>query len=430
MATATETDFGIDLHMMGRACRESAKQLAASSTETRNGALRALAAGLEDCADEILAANADDVSAATSDGIDEHVTERLILDRSRLADMASAVRAIADLDDPVGEVLSEHVADNGLRIKRVRTALGVIGLICESRPNVTVDASALCIKSGNGLLMRGGKEAIRTNLALADVVRSALQSVGLPADAVQCIASTDRQLVATMLQMDEYIDLLIPRGGADLVHMVAREAKMPAVTGGIGVCHTYVDAAADIDKATEIVFNAKVQRHTVCNALDTLLVHESVAMDLLHRLADQFGEAGVEMRVGNRAWALLGPKRAAVKVMRATDADFGTEFLAKIIAVKVVDDLSDALEHIAAHGSGHSEAIVSEDAGNIARFLNQVDASAVFANASTRFNDGGEFGLGAEVAISTNKLHARGPMGMREIMSYKWIVEGDGQVRT
>ena len=420
---------GDDLDLMGRACRESARYLAASSTATRNGALSALASGLETRADDILSANAADVSAATSDGIDEHVTERLLLDRSRLSDMASAVRAIGELDDPVGELLSQHVAGNGLRIKRVRTALGVIGLICESRPNVTVDASALCIKSGNGLLMRGGKEAIRTNLALADIVRDALESVGLPADAVQCISSTDRALVATMLQMDEYIDLLIPRGGADLVRMVAREAKMPAVTGGIGVCHTYVDAGADVDKATEIVFNAKVQRHTVCNALDTLLVHESVATDLLHRLADRFGAADVEIRAGARAWVLLGPKRSAVKVVRAKDSDFGTEFLAKVIAVKVVDDLSDALEHIAVYGSGHSEAIVSEDAGSIERFLNEVDASAVFANASTRFNDGGEFGLGAEVAISTNKLHARGPMGMREIMSYKWIVEGDGQVR-
>ena len=426
MATVTAVD---DLDLMGRACRESARYLAASSTAARNGALSALASGLETRADEILSANAADVSAATSDGIDEHVTERLLLDRSRLSDMAAAVRSIAELDDPVGEVLSQHVAGNGLRIKRVRTALGVIGLICESRPNVTVDASALCIKSGNGLLMRGGKEAIRTNLALADIVRDALESVGLPADAVQCISSTDRALVATMLQMDEYIDLLIPRGGADLVRMVAREAKMPAVTGGIGVCHTYVDAGADVDKATEIVFNAKVQRHTVCNALDTLLVHESVATDLLHRLADRFGAADVEIRAGARAWVLLGPKRSAVKVIRAKDSDFGTEFLAKVIAVKVVDDLSDALEHIAVYGSGHSEAIVSEDAGSIERFLNEVDASAVFANASTRFNDGGEFGLGAEVAISTNKLHARGPMGMREIMSYKWIVEGDGQVR-
>lgn len=426
MATVTASD---DLDQMGRACRESARYLAASSTDKRNGALWALASGLEARADDILSANVADVSAATSDGIDEHVTERLLLDRSRLSDMASAVRSIAELDDPVGELLSQHVAGNGLRIKRVRTALGVIGLICESRPNVTVDASALCIKSGNGLLMRGGKEAIRTNLALADIVRDALESVGLPADAVQCISSTDRALVATMLQMDEYIDLLIPRGGADLVRMVAREAKMPAVTGGIGVCHTYVDAGADVDKATEIVFNAKVQRHTVCNALDTLLVHESVATDLLHRLADRFGAADVEIRAGARAWVLLGPKRSAVKVVRAKDSDFGMEFLAKVIAVKVVDDLSEALEHISVYGSGHSEAIVSEDAGSIERFLNEVDASAVFANASTRFNDGGEFGLGAEVAISTNKLHARGPMGMREIMSYKWIVEGDGQVR-
>ena len=427
--TSTPNDR-IDLRAMGQSCSEAAKQLAASSTESRNAALQALAAGLDTRSDEILAANAEDIKAATSDGIDPHVTERLTLNPQRISDMANAVRAIADLDDPVGELLSEYRAPNGLRIKRVRTALGVIGLICESRPNVTIDASALCIKSGNGLLMRGGKEAIRTNIALAEVVRDSLKAEGLPPDAIQCISSTDRALVAEMLQLDDYLDLLIPRGGAELVKMVAREAKMPAVTGGIGVCHTYVDASADIAKAVDIVYNAKTQRHTVCNALDTLLVHESVAADILNRLGDKFAEAGVEIRAGTRAWALLGPKRSKVKVVRAQESDFGTEFLALVIAVKVVHDISEALEHIAQYGSGHSEAIVSQDPGNVELFLNQVDAAAVFSNASTRFNDGGEFGLGAEVAISTNKLHARGPMGMREIMSYKWVVEGDGQIRT
>ena len=425
----TTTDTKTDLTAMGRACRAAAKVLAASGTESRRSALAHLAQGLLSRESEILRANAEDIAAANSGGIDEHVVERLALDTARLRDMAAAVESVAAADDPVGETLSEYVAPNGLRIRRVRTALGVIGLICESRPNVTIDASALCIMSGNGLLMRGGKEAIRTNLALADIVRDSLESAGLPADAVQCIASTDRALVSEMLQLEECIDLLIPRGGADLVHMVAREAKMAAVTGGIGVCHTYVDSAADIAKAVEVVYNAKVQRHTVCNALDTLLVHESVAAEVLTQLADRFAAAGVEIRAGTRAWTLLGPKRATVTVVRAREADFGTEFLAKVIAVKVVDSLSDALDHISQYGSGHSEAIVSEDAAAVERFLNDVDASAVFANASTRFNDGGEFGLGAEVAISTNKLHARGPMGMREIMSYKWVVEGDGQVR-
>ena len=427
--TSTPND-SIDLRAMGHACREAAKHLAASSAESRNAALQTLASRLETRSDEILAANAEDIEAATVDGIDPHVTERLTLNNQRISDMAGAVRSIAELDDPVGEILSEYVAPNGLRIRRVRTALGVIGLICESRPNVTIDASALCIKSGNGLLMRGGKEAIRTNLALAEIVRDSLEAAGLPPDAIQCISSTDRALVSEMLNLDDYLDLLIPRGGAELVKMVAGEAKMPAVTGGIGVCHTYVDAHADITKAVDIVYNAKTQRHTVCNALDTLLVHEAVAADVLHRLADIFAEAGVEIRAGTRAWALLGPKRSTVKVVRAKEPDFGTEFLALIITVKVVHDISEALEHIAEYGSGHSEAIVSQDPGNIERFLNQVDAAAVFANASTRFNDGGEFGLGAEVAISTNKLHARGPMGMREIMSYKWVVEGDGQIRT
>ena len=425
----TMTESKTDLSAMGRACRDAAKVLAASGTQSRRSALAQLAQGLRTRESEILRANAEDIAAASNDGIDEHVVERLRLDTRRLEDMAAAVESVASADDPLGETLSEHVAANGLRIRRVRTALGVIGLICESRPNVTIDASALCIMSGNGLLMRGGKEAIRTNLALAAIVRDSLASAGLPADAVQCIASTDRSLVAEMLQMDDCIDLLIPRGGAELVHKVAREAKMPAVTGGIGVCHTYVDSAADIPKAVDIVYNAKVQRHTVCNALDTLLVHQSVAPEVLSQLADRFGEAGVEIRAGTSAWALLGPKRATVKVVRAQESDFGTEFLAKIISVKVVDSLSEALQHITDYGSGHSEAIVSEDAAAVERFLNDVDASAVFSNASTRFNDGGEFGLGAEVAISTNKLHARGPMGMREIMSYKWVVEGDGQVR-
>ena len=423
------TDSKTELSAMGRACRDAAKVLAASGTQSRRSALSLLALGLRTRESEILRANAEDIAAASSDGIDEHIVERLALDTRRLEDMASAVESVAAADDPLGETLSEHVAANGLRIRRVRTALGVIGLICESRPNVTIDASALCIMSGNGLLMRGGKEAIRTNLALASIVRDSLESAGLPADAVQCIASTDRSLVAEMLHLDDCIDLLIPRGGAELVHKVAREATMPAVTGGIGVCHTYVDSAADISKAVDIVYNAKVQRHTVCNALDTLLVHQSVAPEVLSQLADRFGAAGVEIRAGTSAWALLGPKRSAVKVVRAQESDFGTEFLAMIIAVKVVESLSEALQHIADYGSGHSEAIVSEDAAAVERFLNDVDASAVFSNASTRFNDGGEFGLGAEVAISTNKLHARGPMGMREIMSYKWVVEGDGQVR-
>ena len=419
-----------DIHQMGRAARAAADELARCTPEQRDDALRSLARLLVENSDHIMSANGDDLAAAKADGMDEHVAERMTLNEERIGDMASAVGDIAELDDPVGEVIEERTADNGLLIRRVRVPLGVIGVIYESRPNVTIDIAALCLKAGNAVILRGGKEAIRTNFALASLVRDAVMMAGMPENAVQFVESTDRALVGEMLEMDDCIDMLIPRGSAELVHMVAAQAKMPAVTGGIGVCHTYVDRSADIAKAVDVVFNAKTQRHTVCNALDTLLVHESVAGSVLNGLAGPFSEAGVEVRADNRAWALLGPKRRELRVLRADEEDFGTEFLALILSVKVVRNFDEALEHIRTYGSGHSEAVIAQDAAVVERFLNEVDASAVFANASTRFNDGGEFGLGAEVAISTNKLHARGPMGIREIMSYKWVVTGDGHIRT
>ncbi len=415
---------------MGLAARATAEELARCTADQRDKALRGLTAALIAQNERILAANDADLAAAKADGMDEHVAERMMLNADRIAEMASAVTNIADLDDPVGEVLEERVAHNGMLIRRVRVPLGVIGVIYESRPNVTIDIAALCLKAGNAVILRGGKEAIRTNSALASLVRESVVAAGLPENAVQFVETTDRALVGEMLEMDDCIDLLIPRGNSELVHMVADKAKMPAVTGGIGVCHAYVDSSADVGKAVDVVFNAKAQRHTVCNALDTLLVHESVAGSVLNGLSGPLSEAGVEVRADNRAWALLGPKRRTLKVKRAGEDDFGTEFLALILSVRVVRSLDEALEHIRHYGSGHSEAVVAEDAEVVERFLNEVDASAVFANASTRFNDGGEFGLGAEVAISTNKLHARGPMGIREIMSYKWVVTGDGHIRT
>jgi glutamate-5-semialdehyde dehydrogenase len=418
--------FGI--RSMGEKARAAAQELARCTAEQRDEVLRTIASALASKNSNILAANESDLAAA--DGMDEHVAERMLLNEERLADMAQAVLNIADLDDPVGEVIEERIAYNGMLVKRVRVPLGVIGVIYESRPNVTIDIAALCLKSGNAAILRGGKEAIRTNSALAKLVRDAVSAIGLPENSVQFVESTDRALVGEMLGMDDSIDLLIPRGSAELVHMVAEHAKMPAVTGGIGVCHTYVDASADIGKAVEVVFNAKTQRHTVCNALDTLLVHEGAARALLNRLASRLADAEVEVRADNRAWTLLGPKRRELKVKRAQEDDFGQEFLALILAVKVVRSLDEALEHIRRYGSGHSEAVMAQDAEVVERFLNEIDAAAVFANASTRFNDGGEFGLGAEVAISTNKLHARGPMGIREIMSYKWVVTGDGHIRT
>ena len=419
-----------DIRGMGQAARTAAADLARCAPGQRDKALRNLAALLVQNSQSILSANQYDLNAALADGMDEHVAERMVLNDARIADMADAVVNIADLEDPVGEVLEQRTVGNGLRIRRVRVPLGVIGVIYESRPNVTIDIAALCLKAGNAVILRGGKEAIRTNHALASLVREAVIDAEMPADAVQFVESTDRALVGEMLEMDDCIDMLIPRGSAGLVHMVAEKAKMPAVTGGIGVCHTYVDESADVQKAVDVVFNAKAQRHTVCNALDTLLVHESLAAPVLNGLTEPFADVGVEVRADNRAWALLGPKRRELKVLRASEEDFGTEFLALILSVKVVRSLDEALDHIRTYGSGHSEAVIAENAEVVERFLNEVDASAVFANTSTRFNDGGEFGLGAEVAISTNKLHARGPMGIREIMSYKWVVTGDGQVRT
>ncbi len=419
-----------DMRSMGEAARSASQQLGRCSANQRYTALRVLASSLIENTDRVLAANREDLAVALSDGLDEHVADRMKLSAPLIADMAEAVVKIAEIPDPVGEVIEESTAYNGMGLKRVRVPLGVIGVIYESRPNVTIDIAALCIKAGNAVILRGGKEAIRTNSSLAALVKEAVTEAGLPRDSVQFVESTDRALVAEMLDLEEHIDLLVPRGSAELVHMVAERAKMPAVTGGIGVCHTYVDSSADLSKAVDVVFNAKAQRHTVCNALDTLLVHESVAKEVLDGLSDKFADAGVEIRADNRAWSLLGPKRKTVKVLRANEEDFGTEFLALILSVKVVRSLDEALEHIQHYGSGHSEAVIAEDPQIVERFLNEVDASAVFANASTRFNDGGEFGLGAEVAVSTNKLHARGPMGIREIMSYKWIVTGDGHVRT
>ncbi len=426
----TSTVATADIRAMGSAARAAAEELGRCTAEQRDRALRTLATALNVESDRILAANDVDLAAARADGLDEHVAERMMLNADRIADIASAVINIADLDDLIGEVLEERRAYNGMLIRRVRVPLGVIGVIYESRPNITIDIAALCLKAGNAVILRGGKEAIRTNSALASLARESVVAAGLPVDSVQFVETTDRALVGEMLEMDDCIDMLVPRGSSELVHMVAEKAKMPAVTGGIGVCHAYVDASADIDKAIDVVFNAKAQRHTVCNALDTLLVHENIAGAVLNGLSDRLSDAGVEVRADNRAWALLGPKRRTLQVKQASEDDFGTEFLALILSVKVVRSIDEALEHIRHYGSGHSEAVVAENADVVERFLNEVDASAVFANASTRFNDGGEFGLGAEVAISTNKLHARGPMGIREIMSYKWVVIGDGHVRT
>ena len=418
----------VDLKVLGSAARAAAAKLAAASTAQKNTALETIAAALRERRAEILAANSADLDAADEAGLDAYMKDRLLVNPDRLEGMAAGVRSIVALPDPVGEVLEKRTLPNGLRIERRRTPLGVIGVIYESRPNATIDIAALCVKAGNAVILRGGKESINSNTALSALAGDAMASAGLPG-AVQFVRSTDRALVAEMLAMNDTIDLLIPRGSASLVRMVAENATMPAVTGGVGVCHTYVDRAANLENARAIVVNAKVQRPTVCNALDTVLVHADVAHAFLPALAEAFATEGVEMRCDRRALSITGPAADGLVLREAVDADWGTEFLSLVAAVRVVDSLDDALVHIARHGSGHSEAIVSEDHEAVERFLQEVDAGAVFANTSTRFNDGGEFGLGAEVAISTSKMHARGPMGLREITSYKWIVRGDGQVR-
>jgi glutamate-5-semialdehyde dehydrogenase len=417
-----------ELLAMGRAAREAARRMARLSTAVRDRALRNIAEGLKGRGKAVLEANDKDMAAGRRAGLSEALLDRLLLTPDRLAEMAAGVLAVEALPDPVGEEFDARTLANGLVVSRRRVPLGVIGAIYESRPNVTVDIAALCLKSGNACILRGGSEARRSNGALARLVQDAASQAGAPSSALQFIENPDRALLDQMLQMRDYIDLLVPRGGADLIRFVAEHATMPAVTGGIGVCHTYVDLGADLEKAQRIVYNAKVQRPTVCNALDALLVHAAEAPRLLPPLARQLGLAGVELRCDARALSLLGPLEE-VRAVPATPGDWGKEFLALVLAVKVVDSLEEALDHIEQYGSGHSEAIVTEDSTRGHRFLDEVDAAVVLVNASTRFTDGGQFGLGAEVAISTSKLHARGPMGLRELTSYKWVVLGNGQVR-
>ncbi len=412
----------------GRAAKEAAKKLAFISTEIKNQALLNIAEALGSRQEEILAANQKDYSEAQKSGMGAAMLDRLTLNASRLQGIADDVRAVAALPDPVGEVFDMRALPNGLQVWRKRVPLGVIGTIYESRPNVTIDISVLCLKSGNAVILRGGSETIHSNMALARVVQEACTRAGMPEGAVQLIDNPDRALVSQMLQMREYIDLLIPRGGAELIKFVAENASMPVVTGGIGVCHTYVDRSADIKKAVSIIYNAKVQRPTVCNALDTILIHSVIANDALPQIATELGKAGVELHCDERSAAIL-KDLPLLKVLAATPQDWGKEFLALIAAVKVVDSLDEALQHVDRYGSGHSEAIVTENYSAAQRFLNEVDAACVYVNASTRFTDGGQFGLGAEVGISTQKIHARGPMGLKELTSYKWVIYGSGQVR-
>ena len=421
-------DGKTDLQQMGKRARAASRALAKTSSSVKNQALQGVADALEARCDEIVAANSEDIDAGRRDGLSESVLGRLSLDRSKLEGIARDVRKVASLPDPTEEFYDATTLENGLQVEKRRVPLGVIGVIYESRPNVTIDISSLCLKSGNAVILRGGKEAIRSNGVLARITRDAVAASGIEQDTVQFVESTDRSLVGEMLGMTEYIDLVVPRGSAELVHRVGREAQMPAITGGVGVCHTFVDKSADVGMAVDIAFNAKTSSPHVCNALDTLIVHSGVAPDFLPRVAERLGKSGVEMRCDRRALSIIGNSNG-LNVASATDADWGTEFLALTAAIKVVDSIDEALDHIEVHGSGHTDVIVTQDDSSSNRFLDEVDSSVVLVNASSRFNDGGQLGLGAEVAISTNKMHARGPVGLKELTSYKWTVVGSGQVR-
>ena len=417
-----------DIKALGKLSRQASRKLARLSTDDKNHVLINLSGFLRTEQEAVLLANQEDYQEAKAEGLDESLLDRLLLPSDRLDGMADEIQRVSELPDPIGEVIETSSLPNGLVTSRRRVPLGVVGSIYEARPNVTVDIFGLCLKAGNACILRGGKETIRSNTALVALIRKALMDAGVTEDAVQFVDNPDRSLVDAMLKMNEYIDLLVPRGGASLVRFVAENANMPAVTGGIGVCHTYVDKAADLDMAVEIVHNAKVRRPSICNALDTVLVHADIAAAGLPLMAKELTGSGVELHCDNRALSILRLE-ALGSALPATEDDWGREFLSLIAAVKVVDSLEEALGHIDTYGSGHSEAIITEDDSAAIRFLDEVDAAAVYVNASTQFTDGGQFGLGAEVGISTQKFHARGPMGLKELTSYKWVIVGKGQTR-
>ncbi len=416
----------VDLQAMGKAAKAASYRLAALSSEEKDVALRVIADRLEAEAAGVLAVNAEEVAEGRARGLSEALLDRLLLTETRMRKLAAAVRHVAALPDPVGTEIEGRTLPNGLRLSRRRVPLGVLGVIYEARPNVTVDIAALALKTGNAVILRGGSETLRSNRALVAIIHRALEEVGLPLAAVQLIESTDRALVRELLRLDAYVDMIIPRGGAKLQRLCQEESTIPVILGGIGINHIYVEASADLEGALRVIENAKVQRPSVCNAVDTLLVERAVAADFLPRVVAHLRPLGVEFRADAEAMAILTGEAG---VLPAEAGDFDREWLSLILGLKVVSGLDEAIAHIRAHGTGHSEAILTNDLAHATRFVDEVDASAVFVNASTRFNDGGQFGLGAEVAISTQKLHARGPMGPEALTTYKWIVHGQMHVR-
>lgn len=415
------------LEQMGIAAKAASYKLALLSSREKNQVLEKIADYLQAGTETILRANAEDLAEARANGLSEAMLDRLALTPARLDGIANDVRQVCSLADPVGQVIDGGLLDSGLRIERRRVPLGVIGVIYEARPNVTVDVASLCLKTGNAAILRGGKETWRTNAATVKVIQQALEECGLPAAAVQAIESPDRALVGEMLKMDKYIDMLIPRGGAGLHKLCREQSTIPVITGGIGVCHIFVDESAEIEPALKILVNAKTQRPSTCNTVETLLVHENIAGRFLPALSKQMAESGVTLHADARSLPVLQDGPAGVEPVKAEQYD--DEFLSLDLNVKVVADLDDAIAHIRQHGTQHSDAILTRTLSHANRFINEVDSSAVYVNASTRFTDGGQFGLGAEVAVSTQKLHARGPMGLEALTTYKWIGFGDDTIR-
>lgn len=411
------------IEQMGAKAKEAARVLSVAGSK-KDLALNSIADALIEHKDEIIKANNIDIEYGKEIGLTPSLIDRLTLGEDRIKGMADGVRKVSSLPDPIGNVISGNTLPNGLTVTRVKVPLGVIGIIFEARPNVTADAASLCLKAGNAVILRGGKEAINSNKAIAKIMRDAVEKVGLPKDSIQLIEDTTRQSSTELMQLSDYLDVLIPRGGAGLIKAVVENSKVPVIETGVGNCHVYADKYADIDMASEIIFNAKTSKPSVCNAIETILVHKDIAKDALPKIKEKLDTKNVQIRGCKTTKEILGDD-----IVDAEESDYYTEFLDYILACKVVDSIDEGIAHIAKYSSGHSECIITNDYARANKFKKEVDAAAVYVNASTRFTDGGEFGLGAEIGISTQKLHARGPMGINELTSSKFIVEGNGQIR-
>jgi len=422
-ATSAIDDLATYMNDLGEAARAASRALAAADTQTKNQALLAIADDIDARRDALTTANELDLRAGRDKGLDAALLDRLELNDARIDGMIEGLRQIAALPDPIGEIFDLRYRPSGIQVGRMRVPLGVVGIIYESRPNVTADAAALCLKSGNATVLRGGSEAFHSNQAIAGCIQRGLEAAGLPPDAVQVIATTDRDAVGRMIAMPDCIDVIIPRGGKGLIERISRDARVPVIKHLDGICHVYVDDEADPQKAFDVALNAKTQRYGTCNTMETLLVHDTVAADFLPGLAEAYREAGVELRGCARTTALVEDSQ------RASAEDWDTEYLGPVLSIRVIDDLDQAIEHINRHGSQHTDSIVTENITKARRFLREVDSSSVMVNASTRFADGFEYGLGAEIGISTDKFHARGPVGLEGLTSVKFIVLGDGHIR-